>query len=98
MVAMKKIEVVVEKIYTSRLVDMFKEHDITSYTLIRDVEGCGSHGHHMNDTITEVDGNDYFFTGVEEKKFLEIKEDIRAFTVKYGGKCFVTDTMMIVKS
>ena len=94
---MKKVEVVIEAIYINRLLDLFNGHGITSYTLIRDVEGCGGHGHHMNDGVSEVDGNDYFFTAVEADKFSEIKEEIRAFTIKYGGKCFVSDTMMIAK-
>lgn len=71
---MKKVEVIIESIYINRLIDMFDKYKITSYTLIRDVEGCGSHGLHMNDGVSEVDGNDYFFTAVQEEKFLEIKK------------------------
>lgn len=94
---MKKIELVVEAIYINRLLDLFKKHSIKSYTLIRDVEGCGGHGHMQNDSVGNFNSNDYIFTAVEEEKFLEIKEGIRTFTVKYGGKCFVSDTMMIFK-
>jgi nitrogen regulatory protein PII len=97
MIAMKKVEIVVEAIYINRLLELFKKHDITRYTLIRDVEGCGSHGHMMNDSVGDVNSNDYLFTAIEEDKFLEIKEDIRTFTIKYGGKCFVSDTMVIFK-
>ena len=97
MVAMKKVEIVVEAVYLNRLLELFSKHKISHYTLIRDVEGCGGHGHMMNDSVGEVNANDYLFTALEEEVFLKIKEDIRSFTTKYGGKCFVSDTMMIFK-
>jgi nitrogen regulatory protein PII len=93
---MKKVEIIFEAIYLKRLLDLFKKHSINSYTLIRDIEGKGSHGLMLNDDITDVGTNDYLFTACDEEKYLEIKEEIRAFTKRYGGKCFVTDTMMLL--
>ncbi len=93
---MKKVEVIIESVYLNRLLDLFKAHRITSYTLIPDIQGCGGHGLKMADDVTDVFSNDYIFVLIEEEKFLEIKEKIRAFTKKYGGKCIITDAMVIL--
>jgi len=93
---MKKVEVIIESVYLNKLLDLFKSRGINHYTLFRDVEGCGGHGHKMANDVTDVGSNDYIFTLCEEEKFLEIKEDIRAFTKKYGGKCIISDVMVIL--
>ncbi len=95
---MKKVEVIIESVYLNRLLELFKVHDITSFTLISDIQGCGGHGLKMADDVTDVFSNDYIFVLIEEDKFLEIKEEIRAFTKKYGGKCIITDAMVILSN
>lgn len=96
MKSMKKVEVIIESVYLNRLLDLFKRYNITSYTLIPDIQGCGGHGLKMADNVTDINSNDYIFVVIEAEKFLEIKEEIRAFTKKYGGKCIITDVMMIL--
>lgn len=99
MISMKKVEVIVEAVYLKRLLEMFKKRGVHNYTLIRDIEGCGEHGRRMNDDVTDVDTNDYFFTLVNEEKFeQELKEDIRAFIKRYGGKCIVLDVNVIISN
>ncbi len=92
---MKKIEVIVESVYLNRLLDLFKLKEITGYTIIRDIEGCGGHGLKMADDVTDVFSNNYIFTVCSDEKFLFIIEDIRTFIKKYGGKCIITDVMLL---
>ena len=92
---MKKIEVIVESVYLNRLLDLFKLKEITGYTIIRDIEGCGGHGLKMADDVTDVFSNNYIFTVCSDEKFLFIIEDIRTFIKKYGGKCIITDDMLL---
>jgi nitrogen regulatory protein PII len=92
----KKVEIIIEAVYLKKLFKIFKKHKISSYTLIRDIEGKGSHGLMTNDDITDVGTNNYVITAIDEEKFLEMKEEIRSFTKRYGGKCFVTDSMMLL--
>lgn len=96
MKTMKKVEVIVEAVYLNRLLDMFQAKGVQNYTLMRDVEGRGGHGLKLADDITDVCSNDYFFTLVEEAQFLQLKEDIRAFVKRYGGKCIISDVMVIL--
>ncbi|RXK12825.1 transcriptional regulator [Halarcobacter mediterraneus] len=93
---MKKVEIIIESVYINRLLDLFKNYEINGYTIIRDIEGCGGHGLRTADEVTDVFSNNYIFTVCTDSKFEEIKEEIRAFTKKYGGKCIVSDSMMLL--
>ena len=92
---MKKIEVIVETVYLNRLLDLFKQKEITRYRIIPDIQGCGGHGLKMADDVTDVFSNNYIFTVCDEEKFLFMIEDIRSFIKKYGGKCIITDVMLL---
>jgi nitrogen regulatory protein PII len=96
MKSMKKVEIVFEAVYLTKILKLLNKHDIVKYSLIKDLEGRGSHGLKLNDDITCVGSNDYIFTLCEEEQFLSLKEELRTFIKRYGGKCFVTDTMMLL--
>jgi nitrogen regulatory protein PII len=96
MKTMKKVEVVIEAVYLNRLLELYAKNGIDRYTVFKDIEGSGGHGLKMADDVTDVFSNDYVLSVCDEEKFLEIKEQIRSFIKKYGGKCFVTDTMMLL--
>jgi hypothetical protein len=96
MKSMKKVELVIEAVYINRLLELFKEHGINGYTIIKDIEGRGGHGLKTADDVSDVFSNIYVFTVCEEEIFLSMKEKIRAFVKKYGGKCIITDAMVIL--
>jgi nitrogen regulatory protein PII len=92
---MKKVEIIIESVYINRLLELLKGHGITGYTIIKDIEGCGGHGLKTADDVTDVFSNNYLFTVCEEEKYLSMQEDIRSFIKKYGGKCIVSDVMLL---
>ncbi len=96
MINMKKVEVIIESIYINRFLKLLTKYEITGYTLIKDIAGNGSHGLKTADDITDVFSNNYIFTVCEEEKYLCMQEDIRSFIKKYGGKCIVSDVMMLL--
>ncbi len=93
---MKKIEIIVESIYLNKILELFKEREITGYTIIRDIEGSGGHGLKTADQFNDILSNNYIFTVCEESKFEEIKEEIRSFIKRFGGKCIVSDSLMLL--
>lgn len=93
---MKKIEIIVESIYLNKILELFKEREITGYTIIRDIEGSGGHGLKTADQFNDTLSNNYIFTVCEEPKFEEIKEEIRSFIKRFGGKCIVSDSLMLL--
>lgn len=96
MKAMKKVELVIEAVYMNRLLKLFEKHNIKGYTLIKDVEGRGGHGYRSNDDVTDICTNDYIFTVCEEEQFAKMEHDIRMFLEKYGGKCMLSDVMLLL--
>ena len=96
MKSMKKIEIIIESIYLNKVLDLFKERDITGYTIIKDIQGSGGHGIKMADQFSDIQSNNYIFTVCDDSKFEEIKEEIRSFTKRYGGKCIVSDALMLL--
>jgi len=95
MINMKKVEIIIESIYINRLLELLERHNITGYTIIKDIAGRGGHGLKTADDFTDVFSNNYLFAVCEEEKYLNMQEDIRGFIKKYGGKCIVTDVMLL---
>ena len=93
---MKKVEVIIESIYVNRLIGLFKESGATGYTIIRDIEGYGGHGLKTADEANDLLSNNYIFTVCEEEKFEKMIEKIRAFINRYGGKCIVSDSLVLL--
>ncbi len=95
---MKKVEVIIESIYLNRLLDLFKKGNVTGYTIIRDIEGAGGHGLKTADDAHDILSNTYVFTLCNEEKFTRMIEKLRAFIDKYGGKCIISDTQVLLHS
>lgn len=93
---MKKVELVIEAVYVPRLIKLFKKHGISGYTIIKDVEGYGEHGLKTVDGITGISSNNYIFTVCEADKYKDMDTDIRKFLEMYGGKCILTDVMLLL--
>ncbi len=93
---MKKVEVIIESIYVNRLIELFKESGVTGYTIIRNIEGYGGHGLKTADEANDLLSNNYIFTVCEEEKFEKMIEKIRAFIDRYGGKCIVSDSLVLL--
>ena len=95
MKSQKKIEIIIESVYMNRLLDLFSKKGINAYTIIIDIEGRGGHGLKTADNVTDVNSNNYIFTVCDEDKLHFMIEDVRSFIKKYGGKCIITDVMLL---
>jgi len=95
---MKKVEIIIESIYLNRLLDLFMENGVTGYTIIRDIEGYGGHGLKTADEANDLLSNNYIFTVCEEEKVENMLEKIRSFIDKYGGKCLISDSLVLLSS
>jgi nitrogen regulatory protein P-II len=93
---MKKVEFVIEAVYVKRLIDLFKQHDIHGYTIIKDIEGAGGHGVRTADDVSDMFTNTYIFTVCEAKQFENMEIDVRKFLEKYGGKCMLSDVKLLL--
>lgn len=96
MKSMKKVELIIEAVYLNRLLDLLKKHDINGYTVIRDIEGCGSHGLKTADDVSDLGSNIYLFTICDNEHVEHMTNEIRDFLSLYGGKCILSDVMLLL--
>jgi len=93
---MKKVEIIIESVYIKRLLKVFNKHQIGGYTVIKDIEGYGGHGLKTADDVTDVFSNILVFTVCEQSTYDAMDKDIRTFLHTYGGKCILTDVMLLL--
>ncbi len=93
---MKKVELIIESVYLNRLLELFKKHDINGYTIIKDIEGSGGHGLKTGDDVSGVFSNIYIFVVCDADIYQNMDKDIRSFLNKYGGKCILSDVMLLL--
>lgn len=93
---MKKVELIVESVYLNRLLELFKKHDINGYTIIKDIQGCGGHGFKTADDVSDIFTNIYIFAVCEAEQYQAMDKDIRSFLSRYGGKCILSDVMLLL--
>ena len=96
MKSMKKVELIIESVYLNRLLKVFKNHNISGYTVIKDIEGYGSHGFKTADDVSDICSNIYLFTICEADKYEDMDKDLRTFLDMYGGKCMLSDVMLLL--
>ena len=96
MKSMKKVEIIIESVYIKRLLKVFEEHGITGYTVIKDIEGYGGHGLKPADDVTDVFSNILVFTVCDAEVYEKMDRDIRTFLHTYGGKCILSDVMLLL--
>jgi nitrogen regulatory protein PII len=95
---MKKVEIIIESIYLKRLVELLKKSEVSGYTIIKDIEGYGGHGLKTADEANDLLSNTYIFTVCEEEKIENMIEKIRSFINTYGGKCIISDALVLLSS
>ena len=93
---MKKVEVIIEAVYLNRFIDLLLRHDVSGYTIIKDIEGMGGHGLKTADEASDLFSNNYIFTLCEQEKYDDLEKDLRAFLDRYGGKCILSDVMVLL--
>lgn len=93
---MKKVEFIIEAVYVNRLIELFTKHKIYGYTIIKNIEGAGGHGLRTEDGVSGISSNNYIFTVCEADQFVDMEIDIRKFLEKYGGKCILSDVMLLL--
>ncbi|MEJ5339616.1 MAG: P-II family nitrogen regulator [Aquificaceae bacterium] len=92
---MKKVEVVIDSIYLSRVLDVLEKAGVSGYTVIKDALGKGERGIMAGDELTDVFKNSYVFTVCSEEVAQKIAESLRPLLKKVGGACLISDVLWL---
>lgn len=92
---MKKVEVVIDSVYLSRVLDILERVGVSGYTVIRDALGKGERGIMAGDELTDVFKNSYVFTVCLEEMAHRIAEEVRPLLKKAGGICLISDVLWL---
>ncbi len=92
---MKKVEIVIDSVHLSKVLDILEKAGVSGYTVVKDVLGKGERGLMAADELTDVFKNSYLFTVCSEENAQRIAEDIKPLLKKVGGVCLISDVVWI---
>ncbi|MFK7789763.1 MAG: transcriptional regulator [Phycisphaeraceae bacterium] len=95
MIAVKRLEIVIDAAHTPELVRVVKNAGAPGYTLLRDVQGSGDRGERAGDGLSNVYRNCYLVTAVSEDIATTIVEATRPLLQRYGGVCMMSDAQLL---
>ncbi|MEO0474713.1 MAG: transcriptional regulator [Planctomycetota bacterium] len=95
MIAVKRLEIVIDAAHTPELVRLVKDAGVPGYTLLRDVQGSGDRGDRSGDGLGNVYRNCYLVTAVPEDLAMTLAEATRPLLERYGGVCLMSDAMLL---
>lgn len=96
MKAMKKVEIVVNKPYLPRILELLESMQVPGYTVIENALGLGERGLMRGDELTDTFKNSYVFTVCPPELARELAERLRPILRKYGGICLVSDVLYLI--
>lgn len=95
----KRIEIVVERSQTERLVNALADGGATGYTVLFHAGGSGDRGYRRADDVTDTDENCVFIVAADDETTANaIIERVRPILEAYGGMCLLSDAQWLVHS
>ncbi len=92
----KKIEIVTDYSYLRVLIKLLDDHNISGYTIIKEVMGKGTRGNKDGHGISGGFKNSYVMLCLEEAEAKKVAELIKPLLARSGGIAVVTDAHWVV--
>ena len=92
----KKIEIVTDSLEVQNVVSVLEKHNVSGYTIIKDVSGKGERGLRDSEGLTDVLKNSMIIVAVEEEEVQAIVNSIQPVLKRFGGICLVSDAEWLV--
>lgn len=92
----KRLEIVIEKPFSSRMADKLDEIGAPGYTVIEHASGSGDRGMRRGNDLTGASSNSVFIVACETQEEAEaIIDGIRPMLSRAGGICLVSDALWV---
>ncbi len=96
LIAMKRIEIVIEEEALSELLELCRSVDVRGYTFIKHAGGLGSRGERRPDDYALEEKNAVVILACEEKQAERIITALRSKLKDFGGMCLVSDCEWVI--
>jgi nitrogen regulatory protein P-II 1 len=91
MIAVKRLEIVVDAPHSEQITDLLARHGLTGWTLLRGATGAGERGRQHGDEITGVSSNHLILTTCPPDRLEPLLSDLRVQLARIGGMCLISD-------
>ncbi|GMU87719.1 MAG: hypothetical protein AMXMBFR48_29600 [Ignavibacteriales bacterium] len=91
----KRFEIITPAAATKEILLLFREKNITGYSVIPDVTGSGERGIQSGDDLSGISKNVLIITTTEPGSEHELEETLRPILKRYGGVCMVSDALWL---
>lgn len=92
----KRVEIVVDALEVSHVLELLADIDINAYTVIREAHGKGERGTRGGDAFSGAFDNSYVIIACDASQVDELVETIRPVLKQLGGICLVSDAMWVL--
>jgi len=95
MIAVKRIEIVVDAPQSERVTELLTSCGLTGWTMLRGASGTGDRGAQPNDGITRSTSNTLIVTTCTPEQLDDVIEKLRKVLSRFGGMCLVSDALWL---
>ncbi|HET7061792.1 MAG TPA: transcriptional regulator [Nitrosospira sp.] len=96
LIAMKRIEIVIEEESLGDLIGLFKSVNVRGYTFIKHAGGLGTRGERHPDDYALQEKNAVVILACEENQAERVINAIRPRLKDFGGMCLVSDCQWVI--
>ncbi|MDX5325519.1 MAG: transcriptional regulator [Bacteroidota bacterium] len=96
MKALKRVEIIVSKSETEKIVNILTEVGADGYTIIDHIRGMGNRGIQDGFGLTDAFSNVMIYWVCEEEILEKAVDPLRKILTKAGGVCFVSDGKWLI--
>ncbi len=95
MKAVKRIEIIIDTLNVTMILEELEAIGITAYSLIRDVAGSGDRGSRAGDLLNDAMKNSYLLIACTPEEAEQVVEALRPKLKRFGGMCLVSDAQWV---
>jgi nitrogen regulatory protein PII len=96
LIAMKRIEIVIEEESLGDLIGLFKSVNVRGYTFINRAGGLGTRGERRPDDYALQEKNAVVILACEENQAERVITALRPRLKDFGGMCLVSDCQWVI--
>lgn len=93
---LKRVEIVTGTLEAPKVIQILERHNISGYTMIKNVLGSGEKGFQDGEGLHNAFQNTYIIVACSMEDFDAVKEPLRSLLSKVGGVCLVSDAQWLV--